>query len=65
MGIGLGLVFVPSCLIVQQHFHDRKALMTGIVMSGSSFGALVYPVSKYLISHCLFRHSNQNSLVLE
>lgn len=44
MGIGLGLVFVPSCLIVQLHFHDRKALMTGIVMSGSSMGALVYPV---------------------
>lgn len=44
MGLGVGLVFLPSILIVHLHFPERKGLMTGIVMSGSSFGSLLYPV---------------------
>lgn len=48
MGIGGGLIFIPSVLVVQLHFPERKALMTGIVMSGSSFGAMIYPISESL-----------------
>lgn len=45
MGFGLGLLFIPSVTICMFHFKERKALMTGIAMSGSSFGAMIYPIS--------------------
>ncbi|TFK23315.1 MFS general substrate transporter [Coprinopsis marcescibilis] len=44
MGCGLGLVFLPTILVVQLHFPQRKGLMTGVVMSGSSFGAMLFPI---------------------
>lgn len=44
MGCGLGLVFLPSATICMFHFKERKALMTGIAMSGSCFGAMIFPI---------------------
>ncbi|KAF5339776.1 hypothetical protein D9611_009192 [Ephemerocybe angulata] len=43
-GSGLGLLFLPSALICMFHFKEKKALMTGIAMSGSAFGAMIYPI---------------------
>lgn len=45
MGIGLGLTFVPSMSILVMHFERRRALASGIALSGSSIGAVVFPIS--------------------
>ncbi|KAK7044750.1 MFS general substrate transporter [Favolaschia claudopus] len=50
MGIGLGLTFVPACGISSHHFAKRRALATGIVLSGSSAGSTVFPI---MINHLL------------
>ncbi|KAJ2926442.1 hypothetical protein H1R20_g10652, partial [Candolleomyces eurysporus] len=44
MGSGLGLVFLPSATICLIHFKERRAFITGIVMSGSAFGAMIFPI---------------------
>lgn len=45
MGIGLGLTFVPSVSILMMHFERRKALASGIALSGGSIGAVIFPIS--------------------
>ncbi|PPQ75778.1 hypothetical protein CVT24_002639 [Panaeolus cyanescens] len=44
LGIGLGLTFVPAASIAVHHFKRRKALATGVALSGSSLGAVVFPI---------------------
>ncbi|KAF8868817.1 MFS general substrate transporter [Gymnopilus junonius] len=44
MGIGLGCTFIPTVSVVSHHFNERKVLATGIVMSGSSLGAVIFPI---------------------
>ncbi|KAJ7359411.1 MFS general substrate transporter [Mycena albidolilacea] len=44
MGIGLGLTFVPACGISSHHFAKRRALATGIALSGTSAGGTVFPI---------------------
>ncbi|KAJ7113185.1 major facilitator superfamily domain-containing protein, partial [Mycena epipterygia] len=53
MGIGLGLIFVPSVSITAHHFAKRRSLATGIVLSGSSVGATLFPISERLCSHLI------------
>ncbi len=38
VGIGNGLLFLPSIAIVPEYFSKRKALASGIVAAGSSLG---------------------------
>jgi hypothetical protein len=40
---------VPSVSITSQHFAKRRSLATGVVMSGSSAGATVFPISRSYI----------------
>ncbi|EGO00981.1 hypothetical protein SERLA73DRAFT_105481 [Serpula lacrymans var. lacrymans S7.3] len=44
MGIGQGLLYVPSLSIVAHHFKRRRALATGIVVSGASAGGIIFPI---------------------
>ncbi|CAA7270135.1 unnamed protein product [Cyclocybe aegerita] len=44
MGLGLGFTFVPTVSIVVHHFRRRKALATGVALSGSSIGAIIFPI---------------------
>ncbi|TCD69759.1 hypothetical protein EIP91_006295 [Steccherinum ochraceum] len=44
MGLGLGLTFLPSLSIVSHHFRARRALATGIVVTGASAGGIVFPI---------------------
>jgi hypothetical protein len=37
MGIGQGLLFLPSLTIIGHHFKHRRALATGIAISVSPF----------------------------
>jgi len=52
MGIGMGLVFVPSSTIALHCFRRWRGLALGIVMSGGAFGGMIYPlILRYLIPH--------------
>uniref|UniRef100_A0A8H8CK91 MFS general substrate transporter n=1 Tax=Psilocybe cubensis TaxID=181762 RepID=A0A8H8CK91_PSICU len=44
VGLGLGLTFVPAVSLTVHHFRRRMVLVTGIVMSGSSIGAVMFPI---------------------
>ncbi|KAJ6588971.1 MFS general substrate transporter [Mycena capillaripes] len=44
MGIGIGLTFVPSCAISSHHFAKRRALATGVVLTGVSVGSAIFPI---------------------
>lgn len=44
VGVGAGLLFLPSVAILPTYFVKRKALANGIAMSGSGLGGIIYPV---------------------
>ncbi|VDC05950.1 unnamed protein product [Peniophora sp. CBMAI 1063] len=43
VGIGCGCLFVPSVAIISTYFHRRRSLASGIAMSASALGGVVYP----------------------
>ncbi|KAI1790028.1 MFS general substrate transporter [Ganoderma leucocontextum] len=44
VGLGVGMLFLPSLSIVAHHFRNRRALATGIAVSGASCGGVVFPI---------------------
>ncbi|KAJ3981844.1 MFS general substrate transporter [Lentinula detonsa] len=44
MGIGMGMLFMPSLSIASHYFRRRRALAMGIILSGGSLGAAIYPI---------------------
>ncbi len=46
MGIGLGLSFIPTASITVHYFKRRRALATGIVLSGGATGSVIFPISE-------------------
>jgi MFS family permease len=50
MGLGLGLTFVPTASIAVHHFKRRRALATGVVLSGGAFGSVIFPISECSLS---------------
>lgn len=44
VGIGSGLLWVPSVAILPQYFTTRKALASGLAAAGSSIGGIIYPI---------------------
>ncbi|KAJ7191955.1 MFS general substrate transporter [Mycena pura] len=53
MGIGLGLTFLPTIGIVVHHFKRKRGLASGIVLSGSSAGATIFPISERYDGHLI------------
>ncbi|ETW86592.1 MFS monocarboxylate transporter [Heterobasidion irregulare TC 32-1] len=51
MGLGAGLLCLPSYAVAAEHFKSRRGLITGIVQSGSAFGGVVFSI---ILNH-LFR----------
>jgi MFS family permease len=52
LGIGIGLVFVPSSTVALYYFRRRRGLTLGIVMSGGCFGGMIFPpIIRYLAPH--------------
>ncbi|KAK1830661.1 major facilitator superfamily domain-containing protein [Podospora conica] len=45
VGIGAGLLFIPSVAVLPSYFTTRMALAMGIAASGSSLGGVVYPLT--------------------
>ncbi|WWC72831.1 uncharacterized protein I206_106795 [Kwoniella pini CBS 10737] len=43
-GIGMGLVFVPALGVISQYFKRKRGLASGIVVTGSSAGGVVFPI---------------------
>ena len=58
MGIGLGLSFIPTASITVHYFKRRRALATGIILSGGAMGSVVFPISECFLPPsprpCLF-----------
>ncbi|KAI1724705.1 major facilitator superfamily domain-containing protein [Ditylenchus destructor] len=49
-GIGFGFIFLPAIVAVSQYFETKRALATGISVSGSGCGTFVMPLlCSYLI----------------
>ncbi|KAJ7202840.1 major facilitator superfamily domain-containing protein [Mycena pura] len=48
MGIGMGIIFLPSLSISAHYFKRRRGVAMGIILSGSSVGAVIYPI---MINH--------------
>ncbi|TFK37091.1 major facilitator superfamily domain-containing protein [Crucibulum laeve] len=44
MGIGMGLMFLPSLTVTTHYFRLKRSLAMGIVIAGSSIGGCVYPI---------------------
>lgn len=47
VGIGSGLLFVPSVAIMPSYFTKHVGLSIGIAASGSSIGGIIYPIAFY------------------
>ncbi|KZV74762.1 MFS monocarboxylate transporter-like protein [Peniophora sp. CONT] len=43
LGMGSGLLFIPSVAIVATYFERKRALAVGISVCGSSVGGIIYP----------------------
>ncbi|KAI1400226.1 MFS general substrate transporter [Hypoxylon fuscum] len=44
VGVGCGLLFLPSAAILSQYFARRRALALGIQSAGSPLGGIVFPI---------------------
>ncbi|KAH9934351.1 MFS general substrate transporter [Fomitopsis serialis] len=54
MGLGIGSIFLPTSVLISQHFKRRKALAMGIVPAGGSLGAVVFSIAlNYLFNGSL------------
>lgn len=47
IGIGGGLLFVPSLAVLPGYFSSRMGLAMGLATSGSSLGGIIYPIVFY------------------
>ncbi|XP_033731276.1 monocarboxylate transporter 13-like [Pecten maximus] len=49
-GIGIGIIYLPSIVIIGVYFDKRRALATGIAVSGGGVGAFVFaPITEHLL----------------
>lgn len=49
-GLGLGMIYLPSIIIIGYYFEKYRALSTGIAVCGSSIGALcLSPLFTYIL----------------
>ncbi|KAH9934316.1 major facilitator superfamily domain-containing protein [Fomitopsis serialis] len=54
MGLGIGSIFLPTSVLISQHFKRRKALAMGIVPAGGSLGAVAFSIAlNYLLNGSL------------
>ncbi|KAG2358400.1 major facilitator superfamily domain-containing protein [Suillus spraguei] len=44
MGIGMGLLFLPAISVTSHYFRRRRVAAMGVVLSGSSLGAVIYSI---------------------
>ena len=61
VGVGDGLLFLPSIVIVSQYFDKKRALATGVASMGSSIGQFCLR-SPCIYLHCLLIHTRRRHL---
>lgn len=44
VGLGAGILFLPSVSSIPQYFSTRRGLATGVAATGSSLGGVLYPI---------------------
>ncbi|TBU44847.1 major facilitator superfamily domain-containing protein [Dichomitus squalens] len=44
VGLGMGLLFLPSLSIASQYFRARRSLAMGCVIAGASLGGVIWPI---------------------
>ena len=44
LGLGSGMMFIPSISVVAQYFVKKRALAMTLVAAGSSVGAIIHPI---------------------
>ncbi|KAF9070365.1 major facilitator superfamily domain-containing protein [Rhodocollybia butyracea] len=44
IGLGQGLLFIPSLTIISQHFKKRRSFAIGIAVTGASVGGIIWPI---------------------
>ncbi|KAF9240049.1 MFS general substrate transporter [Melanogaster broomeanus] len=44
MGVGMGLLFLPAISVTSHYFRRRRTAAMGVVLAGSSLGAVIYPI---------------------
>ncbi|KAG7095539.1 hypothetical protein E1B28_006277 [Marasmius oreades] len=44
LGLGQGLLFIPSLAIIPRYFRKRRAFATGIAVTGASVGGIIWPI---------------------
>lgn len=44
LGLGSGMMFIPSISVVSQYFVKKRALAMTLVAAGSSVGAIIHPI---------------------
>ncbi|CAF0728838.1 unnamed protein product [Adineta ricciae] len=50
-GIGMGLVYLPSIVMVGYYFEEKRAIATGIVTAGTGIGSITFgPLSRFLFN---------------
>jgi len=54
MGIGLGLLFVPTLAVINHHFLRRRGLAGGVAFSGTAVGGIIFPI---MLNHLIQRVS--------
>ena len=60
-GVGAGLCYGPSMVIIGIYFEKRRALANGITFGASSFGSFCFPP---LIQYCLDSYGLQGTLLI-
>ena len=44
MGVGAGLLYIPSIAVIAHYFRARRVLAMALVAAGSSLGSVVHPI---------------------
>jgi len=50
MGIGLSLIFIPTCTLVSHHFRNQKALAMGILVASAPLGGVIFSI---MLNQCI------------
>ena len=51
-GFGLGMIYLPSIVIVGYYFESKRALATGIAVCGSGVGSIILPLlSNFILTY--------------
>jgi MFS family permease len=55
---GLAMIYIPAYLVISFHFNKRRALATGLAVSGSGLGMFAFsPVVAFLLTHFTWRQA--------